>query len=84
MRNEPKPLDRETAMRAYALRDRLSDATGPVTLEYVKRDSSVSKSTGTVRFFNGADGMDTMSVTLDTDDKGPRTINLCRVIRMLS
>lgn len=79
MRNEPKPLDRETAMRCYALRDRLSNMDGMVTLHYFKRNGAKSSTTGTVQFFNGADGMDTMSVTLDSPEKGSRTINLVGV-----
>lgn len=66
-------------MRAYAFKAALEEVTTPVTVHYVKRDGSASSSRGTVQFFNGREGMDTMSVTLDTEDKGPRTINLCRV-----
>jgi hypothetical protein len=82
MRNEPKPLDRETAMRAYRVRDQLREG-DHVTLNYVKRDGSESSSTGRVAFFNGRDGMDTMSVTIDTPDKGMRTINLAGVTEVV-
>jgi hypothetical protein len=58
----------------------LQAATGPVTVTYVKRDGKQSASTGTVGFFNGKPGMDTGSVTIETEDKGPRTINLHRII----
>ena len=51
-----------------------------VRLTYVKRNGAESSSTGEVIFHNGREGMDTMSVTLRTADKGDRTINLCRVI----
>lgn len=80
MRNEPKPLNRTDAMRAYRFKESL-EMVGetPVTLHYTKRDGSDSSSRGVVAYFNGKDGMDTMSVTIDTADKGPRTINLCRV-----
>lgn len=80
MRNEPKPLDRDEAARAYRLRDRLTEGS-EVTLWYRKRDGAASTSTGEVRYFSGKDGMDTMSVTVRTLDKGDRTINLCRVVR---
>ncbi len=81
-RNHPVALTKTTAMRAYRLRDALVRAQEQgisVRLEYVKRDRTYGASEGTVSFFSGQDGMDTMSVTLDTADKGPRTINLCRV-----
>lgn len=80
MRNEPKPLDRATAARAYAYKDTLEKAGDkPVTVHYTKRDGAESSSSGPVKFFNGREGMDTMSVTIDDPNKGPRTINLCRV-----
>jgi hypothetical protein len=82
MRNEPKPLSREAAARAYNFQAALEALTdGPaVTLNYTKRDTSTSSSTGVVRFFNGREGMDTMSVTVETADKGMRTINLARIL----
>lgn len=76
MRNEPKPLNpfdqRRQAINAKVLRA----ASTPVTVRYVKRNGQESASTGTVGFFNGRVGFDTYSVTIETDDKGPRTINL--------
>jgi hypothetical protein len=80
MRNEPKPLSRDEAARAYALQSALENVDGAVMLTYIKRNGMESSSTGTVRFFSGREGMDTMSVTLETKDKGMRTINLCRVV----
>ena len=79
-RNEAQPLSRDEAHRSYRLRDRMSEGDN-VTLWYRKRDGSASTSTGEVRYFSGKDGMDTMSVTVRTPDKGDRTINLCRVVR---
>jgi hypothetical protein len=79
MRNEPKPLDRTAAARADALRDSLIVG-DYVRLTYTKRNGKTSSSTGEVAFHNGQDGMDTMSVTLNTPDKGARTINLAGVI----
>ena len=48
-------------------------------VDYIKRDGSKSSSTGTVGDFSGTPGMDTGSVTILTEDKGPRTINLHRI-----
>jgi hypothetical protein len=79
MRNQPKPLDRPSAMRAYALRDSLTVGR-TVALTYVKRDGSVSASAGEVTFHNGAEGMDTMSVTVLDPAKGQRTINLAGIL----
>lgn len=71
-------------MRAYRLKSHLitaqTDET-PVTMTYVKRNGQQSASTGLVHGFSGRDGMDTMSVDIVTEDKGIRTINLCRVIK---
>lgn len=53
-----------------------------VTVSYVKRDGNTSSSRGTVGFFSGQPGMDTGSVTIETEDKGPRTINLHRIIKI--
>lgn len=83
-RNEAQPLSRAGALRAYKLRDNLTrakDEGTTVTMTYVKRNGQNSSSTGLVHQFSGKDGMDTMSVDLVTEDKGIRTINLCRVIR---
>lgn len=82
-RNRPLSLTRTAAEAAYRLRDNLTRAQAQgraVRLEYVKRDRTFSASVGQVAFFSGQDGTDTMSVTLDTPDKGARTINLCRVV----
>lgn len=79
MRNEPKPLNRQQARHAYAMQAALEaeQAAGKrVTVRYTKRNGDKSESSGTVEFFNGSEGMDTMSVTIGTSDKGPRTINL--------
>jgi hypothetical protein len=82
MRNQPKPLSREDAAHAYFIKSLLREEHS-YTLHYVKRDGSESESTGEVRFFNGRDGMDTMSVTLATPDKGNRTINLVGVFEVV-
>lgn len=86
MRNEPKPLDRQQARHAYAMQAALEaeQAAGKrVTVQYVKRNGDNSSSTGEVSYFNGREGMDTMSVTIATSDKGPRTINLVGITRIL-
>lgn len=85
-RNEAKPLSESDALAqrlnlntlAPALRDGAT-----VSLEYVKRDGSSSSSTGVPTFVNGRPGMDTGSITLDTPDKGARTINLHRITRII-
>lgn len=85
MRNQPKPLDHIEAMRQRHVGERLNKFYGTdkiVTVVYSKRDGNVSQSTGTVDFFNGTPGMDTGSVTIKTEDKGPRTINLHRIIEI--
>lgn len=51
-----------------------------ITVSYIKRDGTKSSSRGRVAFFSGTPGMDTGSVTIDTEDKGPRTINLHRIV----
>ena len=81
-RNEAKPLDILSTRAQDKAVTRLSalkadDAT--VTLTYVKRSGQPSTSTGTIGEFSGKPGYDTGSVTLHTDDKGPRTINLHRI-----
>jgi hypothetical protein len=78
MRNEPKPLDRIDARRQrvnLAVLQGLETA----TVRYTKRNGQESASTGRVAYFNGEPGMDTGSVTIETEDKGPRTINLHRI-----
>lgn len=84
MRNQPKPVSAFDAKHAAHVARSLELASHrEVTLSYVKRDGNTSSSTGTVKFFNGQPGMDTHSVTLDTLDKGPRTINLHRVVTVV-
>lgn len=75
MRNEPKPLNPIDARRQ---RVNLKVLTGleTATVHYTKRDGTESSSTGRVAFFNGKPGYDTGSVTIETENKGPRTINL--------
>jgi hypothetical protein len=51
-----------------------------VVLAYFKRDGNSSATVGTIAGFSGKDGMDTMSVTLDSPTKGYRTINLAGVV----
>jgi hypothetical protein len=75
MRNEPKPLDRIDARRQRVNRDVLQGL-DEVTVRYTKRNGTESSSTGRVAYFNGKPGYDTGSVTIETADKGPRTINL--------
>lgn len=83
-RNEARPLSAtDHAVQTRNLHA-LQAVTEPVTVFYVKRDGSESQSTGKVAFFNGQPGMDTGSVTIDTDDKGPRTINLHRIVEIKS
>lgn len=81
-RNEAKPLSEFDAMRQRlnlnSLSPALQDGT-VVTVEYVKRDGTTSSSTGVPTFVNGKPGFDTGSVTIETEDKGPRTINLHRI-----
>jgi hypothetical protein len=73
-------------MRAYAFRDMLANAEGDVTVAYNKRDGSEGSATGPVLFFNGREGMDTMSVTIDTTaSKGRQTtvnLALVKVVRL--
>lgn len=80
-RNEAKRLDARDIFVQLNNRDRLADA-GRVAVRYVKRDGTVSSSTGEVTFFNGRIGFDTGSVTITTEDKGARTINLHRIIEI--
>lgn len=86
MRNEPKPLTRQQARHAYAMQAALEaeqDAGKSVTLNYVKRNGQTSSSSGTIEFFNGREGMDTMSVTVRDPSKGLRTVNICRITSIL-
>lgn len=53
-----------------------------VAVTYVKRNGETSRSAGKVLFFNGRIGFDTGSVTIDDPEKGQRTINLHRVIKV--
>jgi hypothetical protein len=83
MRNEPKPLTaNERVTQDSVLRDLepLAGTDAVVEVHYIKRDGNKSSSTGKVAFFNGKPGFDTGSVTIDTADKGPRTINLHRIV----
>jgi len=78
MRNEPKPLndlDHRRQARALAA----LQARETATVSYVKRDGKAGKATGKVAYFNGKPGFDTGSVTIETADRGPRTINLHRI-----
>jgi hypothetical protein len=83
MRNQPQPLPRDEAMHAYRMAEILGSFTDDVdvTVHYSKRNGEMSVSTGTVSYFNGREGCDTHSVTLDTTaTKGrPTTINLHRI-----
>ena len=83
-RNEPlalSPEDQRVQARNLAVLQNVP-AGKPVTVAYVKRNGQQSHSTGTVEFFNGKPGFDTGSVTIATDDKGPRTVNLHRIIHI--
>ena len=79
-RNVAKPVSAHDAYHARKVADVLTPINREVTLTYVKRNGERSSSTGKVGAFSGIEGMDTHSVTLDTADKGPRTINLHRVV----
>lgn len=81
-RNIAKPLSPADHAIQKVRHGHLLSVDGPVTLTYVKRDGTTSSSTGTVGFFSGTPGMDTGSVTIETEDKGPRTINLHNIIRI--
>ena len=83
MRNQPKPLSHEDRRWQNIVRMGMVTAMSvdmSVQVRYTKRNGEVGNSTGKVIFFNGTPGMDTGSFTLDTADKGQRTINLHRVI----
>lgn len=83
MRNQPKPLSEIEARYQRKVADILSKVTyRDVALTYTKRDGSESRSVGRVSFFNGRIGYDTGSVTIETADKGPRTINLHRITKV--
>lgn len=83
MRNQPKPLSPADDKRVESLIDYLRSRPerATIVLHYVKRDGSRSRSVGVLpdEPFSGRPHHDTASVTLNTADKGPRTINLCRV-----
>lgn len=79
MRNEPKILPLEDQIRQIGFQKRLAGESGIVKVDYTKRNGERSSSTGTVGDFSGIPGMDTGSVTILTEDKGPRTINLHRI-----
>lgn len=81
-RNEAKPLTAPQYMRQrvnHTTLSKIKESDKPVRVYYVKRDGNPSFSEGTITHFNGRPGMDTGSVTLDTPDKGARTINLHRI-----
>lgn len=84
MRNQPKPLnDVERYIQDRAL-EALQGAQADeqrVEIIYTKRNGDQSSSTGAVAFFNGQPGMDTGSVTILTEDKGMRTVNLHRITK---
>jgi hypothetical protein len=79
MRNIPQSVDEVTRHRSIKIARALAEQSEPVTLHYTKRNGASSTSTGFVHEFAGVVGFDTFSVVLMTEDKGPRTINLCRV-----
>lgn len=82
MRNIPKPLndtERYVQDGALAVLRPLMGTETVVNLKYRKRSGDTSECTGKVSFFSGEPGMDTGSVTIDTVDRGPRTINLHRI-----
>lgn len=82
MRNEAKPLNPvETAVQS--LRHAALPVGRRVHVEYVKRNGEKSSATGEVKFFNGRPGYDTGSVTIDTEDCGPRTVNLHRITKVV-
>lgn len=78
MRNIPKPLTRAECDHQHDMLEALK-AAETVTVDYTKRDATSGTATGTVKFFSGEPGMDTGSVTIETVDRGPRTINLHRI-----
>lgn len=81
-RNVAKPLSPADAAVQNVRHHDLLRRTGPVTVSYLKRDGSKSSSRGKVGFFSGQPGFDTGSVTIETEDKGPRTVNLHRIIQI--
>lgn len=80
-RNEAKPLS-ETE---YRYQTKVKNALAPtadyrdVLVRYSKRDGTKSEAVGRVKFFSGKPGFDTGSVTIETRDRGNRTINLHRI-----
>ncbi|HEV7948346.1 MAG TPA: hypothetical protein VGP24_01140 [Glaciihabitans sp.] len=86
VRNIAKPLSIVESEYQHALVEQLSplkDTDTLVELTYTRRDGMLSRSTGTVAYFSGEPGMDTGSVTVKTEDKGPRTVNLHRIARVV-
>ena len=79
MRNEPQRLSPADIFKQTNNLDVLKGAS-KASVTYVKRDGKTSSSTGTIAYFNGRPGFDTGSVTIQTEDKGPRTINLHRIV----
>lgn len=81
-RNPSLPLSVEQLANVCAHSAALFAAMGTgdtVTLTYVKRDGSVSSSTGVVLpTVLGAES--TLAVTVDTADKGPRTVNMSGIL----
>ncbi len=85
-RNEPKSLSLVEHANQRVRQSHLADCMDrevTVTVSYVKRDGSASSSTGKVAYFNGRPGFDTGSVTINTEDKGPRTVNLHNITRII-
>jgi hypothetical protein len=84
-RNEAKPLSAALCAVQRENAQTLStylDSDTQVFVRYFKRNGTESSSTGKVTYFNGAVNMDTGSVTIDTDDKGPRTVNLHNIVEI--
>lgn len=83
-RNQAKPLSEIEVRYQRKVADILAVTSTyrDVALTYIKRDGTESRSVGRVKFFNGQIGYDTGSVTIDTIDKGYRTINLHRITKV--
>lgn len=81
-RNVAKPVSEHDAYHAAKVARAIAPLTRMVGLTYIKRDGTKSSSSGQVKFFSGVEGMDTHSVTIETPDKGNRTINLHRIIKV--
>ncbi len=85
-RNQPKALSVVEHTNQRVRQSHLSacqQADTTVQVSYVKRDGTTSSSTGKVAYFNGRPGLDTRSVTIDTADKGPRTVNLHNITKIV-